>query len=474
MFEAMAGIYDIATFGNHEFDWGRSNLFANVTAAKAVTGSKISFLNANIVYKKVAKRDSKGKIVKKRGRTVYLKNVNMFTPRMIVEKDGVKFGFFGIASNDFLKKTDPAVWSNATVLNPLTVAQAQANALRKEGADVIIAITHLGTEADGGYTSIQLRDYLTNVNLIIDGHSHTACPDKVNSCSYAGPNKAIIASNPGTLSSGVGKISITLGPNGYVVTPSKVAVTTVTQDAAILAAYNALVSANADYMNTKVGTTAVDLTAPRTSISNWTNGSLPALPAGPIDQSVRGGETLMGNFVADAYRVMTKAQIGWINGGGVRSSIKAGRNDDGEVIPGDITNRDLMTVQPYGNNVITIKITGATLKAALENAVANYPSESGGFLQVSGMKFTFDPTKAAGSRVTSITVGTKAYSAKTYYTVALPDFTKAGGDGFTMLKSAKTLATFGTDLVVVTAYLKKIGAVNVAIEGRITKFVPTP
>ena len=105
----------------------------------------------------------------------------------------------------------------------------------------------------------------------------------------------------------------------------------------------------------------------------------------------------------------------------------------------------------------------------LEHAVRTYPLEGGGFLHVSGMKYTFDAAKPVGKRVTEITVGTEKLDPKKSYTIALPDFLVAGGDDFKMLMGLKTVRGLGQDVEVVSDYIKSLGApVSMTIEGRIT------
>ena len=77
------------------------------------------------------------------------------------------------------------------------------------------------------------------------------------------------------------------------------------------------------------------------------------------------------------------------NGGGIRASIDEG----------DITLGEILTVLPYGNTLATMELTGAQIIEALEHSVSQAPKESGGFLHVSGMKYTYDSSKPAGSRV---------------------------------------------------------------------------
>lgn len=146
----------------------------------------------------------------------------------------------------------------------------------------------------------------------------------------------------------------------------------------------------------------------------------------------------MGSVMADAMRFATNAQIGLMNGGGVRAGLEAG-----EVRVGDI-----MQVNPFGNTIITFSINGATLKEMLENGATfirlNDAGEvmradsAGRFLQVSGLRYTYDPKNDVGQRIISVEVEASdgvfaPLDPNAIYTVATNSFVYGGGDGFTML-----------------------------------------
>ena len=468
MFEAIDGVYDIATIGNHEFDWGRDNLFANLEKAP-----NVSFLNANIVWKKAKVLNSKGKKVTK-------KNVPMFTPNKIMEVEGVKIGFFGLASEDFKFKVAPATWKNVKILNTVKVAQKQVKLLKAAGCDIIVAVAHMGVDDNGGTTSQKLRSKVPGIDVILDGHSHTLCPSKIDPATDAPPNvcgtsarDALIASQVGSLADGFGIVQISVSNvDGYSYKEEKVKVadySAFAEDATIKAKLDAVKTEIGPTMSVVVGSTTNALTAFRT-------------PTVTIDDSVRGGESVLGNVIADAYRIVSGADIGMMNGGGIRASIPGVATPDPSldptVYPYSITKGDLNTTQPYGNNVIVIKVKGKLIKEMLEHSVSAYPTEIGAFMQVSGMTFTFDPTKearspkdgTAGKRITSITIGGKKYNKNKYYTIAMPDFAIMGGDNYNMLKKAKVVKSVGTDVDVLIAYLESLGGpVTGAKEGRIVK-----
>ena len=152
------------------------------------------------------------------------------------------------------------------------------------------------------------------------------------------------------------------------------------------------------------------------------------------------------------------ADIALENGGGIRASIPKG----------EVTIGDIYTVLPFDNTLVLIEATGEQIWKALEVSVSNYPEQSGGFLQVSGLSFVFDPNMPAGQRVVSVTVGGAPLDLAKTYKVALNDFTAAGGDGYDVLKDAKVLADTGIMLTLAVEHFQSVKGINPQIEGRIT------
>ena len=187
--------------------------------------------------------------------------------------------------------------------------------------------------------------------------------------------------------------------------------------------------------------------------------------------SVRNSETALGNLITDG--MLDKAKefnpntvIAMQNGGGIRAAIDKG----------DITVGEVITVLPFGNTLATMELTGAQIIEALEHGVSQAPKESGGFLHVSGMKYSYDSSKAVGSRIVSVEVkgtdGTyKALDQTATYVVATNAFTAKGGDGYDVFKEvyeARKSDRFGfSDWENLRDYVQKLKTVDPQIEGRI-------
>jgi 5'-nucleotidase len=181
-------------------------------------------------------------------------------------------------------------------------------------------------------------------------------------------------------------------------------------------------------------------------------------------ENARTKETNLGDLTADAMRHGTKADVALTNGGGIRASIKAG----------DITKLDMVTVFPFGNYVVTKYITGEALIKALELGVSGYPATAGGFPQVSGIKFSFDASKPAGSRVKDVEVNGKPIYLKEKYLLATNDFMAAGGDDYTMFADFQIENEFGALEEILMAYIKELGVVDIQTDGRIKVAAEAP
>ena len=180
-------------------------------------------------------------------------------------------------------------------------------------------------------------------------------------------------------------------------------------------------------------------------------------------EDVRKRENTMGDVLADAALMAGQkggAVIGLVNGGGVRASIDQG----------PITYEEAITVQPFGNTLTLLDLTGAELKAALEYGVATWAENKGQFLSVSkGLSYTFDLAKPAGQRLVGASFNGQPLDDAKSYTVAVNTFTAKGGDGFDVLKNAKgrRLDTGLLDIDYLVDYLKAVPDVAVQNEGRI-------
>ncbi|MBR0060942.1 MAG: 5'-nucleotidase C-terminal domain-containing protein, partial [Selenomonadaceae bacterium] len=160
-----------------------------------------------------------------------------------------------------------------------------------------------------------------------------------------------------------------------------------------------------------------------------------------------------------------KSDIAIINGGMLRDDLPEG----------DVKHRNIMALFPFGNTLRIAEIKGATIREMLEHSVEYYPASFGGFMNVSGMTFSYDPSKPAKHRVEEIFIGGTPLDEDKIYTIALVDFHTSGGDDYGMLTGLNIVGELGTVEEIFTDYLNQVGMKDYAV-GRITRLkeVPVP
>lgn len=423
-----AAQYDYAVPGNHEFDYGMDR-FNELVAASSAT-----YLSCNFTNLRTGQAPLKG----------YAIEAYKVTPAADDSDDVVKVAYVGITTPETLTKSSPASFQDEsgnyvygfcqdeTGAALYASVQASVNAARKDGADYVVAIGHLGESGiTDRWTSEAVIANTTGIDAMIDGHSHETYSQVVKNSQ----GKDVVLAQTGTKLVNVGELII--DPDAEDGKDVSVAVTPAAQvetgtGETAEAVKNAVAKVNESLnaeLNTVVGESQVDLKSEDANTGLY----------------VRWQETNLGDFVADAYRARLGADVGLVNGGGVRASLSAG----------EITNGDLLAVQPFGNELCLVEVTGQTLLDALEMGVRKLPDYSGGFLQVSGVRFSVDAstpspivTDANGNfvsvegqrRVSNVMVGDEPLDPKKTYTVASHAYMLLqGGDGMVMFKDANVL-----------------------------------
>ena len=393
--------YDYMTLGNHDFNYGYEKLL------ELKDMSTVEMISANIL------NDGE----------------NLFTPYVIKEIGGVKVGIFGITTPETEYKTSPSNVKGLTFDDPIEISKKMVEELDDQ-TDVIIALAHVGLDESSVVTSKQIAENVEGIDVIIDGHSHTPLETGML------VNNTLIAQT-GEHDKNIGYVQIEI-QNGAVI--NKTAELLTAEKAAEVEANPDLTKiideinkTNEETFEKVVATTDIELDGAR--------------------ENVRTKETNLGNLSADAVRAAAGSDIGFVNGGNIRISLE----------PGNITYGMLAQLFPFGNTVQVKKISGETLVKVLEHSVSGYPATSGGFFQVSGMTFTFDPSKEVGSRVVEVIVGDKPLDKTAEYTVAINDFLGEGGDGYTMFKDGEVV----TYEEIFADYLNANGTKGIEVSGRI-------
>ena len=337
--------YDIAIPGNHEFDYGMDR-YLELT-------KKMDFpvICANLINLRTGKP--------------------VFEPYVIKEAGGRKIAFVGVTTPTTITSTAPKYFQdeNGEYLygfcqgdggNRLyeTVQNAVGSA-KEDGADIIVLIAHLGIDdADSPYMSTDVISHTSGIDVVLDGHSHSTVEmEKVKNKD----GKNVILSQTGCFMAAIGKLTIDAAGN----MKTELITDYDTKDQKVQSEIDEEEASYNEKLQEVIGSTGFDLMSTHEDGKTWL---------------VRNNETNMGDFVADAYRYATGAQIAIINGGGVRANI----------MKGDVTYGDLLNVNPFSNALCIRKVTGEELSDALDYSVGFFPDDFGGFLQVSGITFDVD------------------------------------------------------------------------------------
>ncbi len=403
--------YDIFVPGNHEFDFQIPRLMELTDQLDA------QVLSSNFL------RLSDGESV--------------FSPYTILTYGDTKVAYVGITTPESFTKSTPAYFQdeNGTYLYSFCEGnngqdlynnvQSSVDAALAQGADYVIAVAHLGVdEGSAPWRSTDVIAHTSGIDVMIDGHSHST----VEGQEVANRDgEMVLLNQTGTKLSALGKI--VLDPDAGTISASLVTDYS-SRDEATQTVVDSVNQEFEGLLNQVVANSSV---------------SLPTVDPVSGERLIRNQETNLGDFCADAYRWALQADVGLINGGGIRADLPAG----------EITYGQIIDVHPYSNQATSVQVTGQQLLDALEMACRNLPEENGGFLQVSGMTYAVNlaiPSSVVtddkgnflsvnGSyRVQDVTVGGQPLDLEKAYVVASHDYMLLqSGDGMTMFQGAQVV-----------------------------------
>ena len=417
--------YDFAIPGNHEYDYGMER-FLELSKKLNCGYYSCNFLGAN------------GK--------------NVLPAYKIMTFGETKVAFIGVTTPSSLSSSTPIffqdgkgnyIYSFCEDLNGAKLYKQIQKTVDKVRKDVeyVILVAHLGVNgAQERWSSVAVAQNISGVDVIIDGHSHevntaTVVQDKF--------GKDVLITQTGTKLQNIGQL--TISTDGKVTT--KLINSLQNKDAVLEKLIAQEKAAFEEILKQPLGEAVVPL-----YVNNPANGK----------RLVRNAECNMGNLVADAMRKVLNADIGLVNGGGIRKNIPQGV----------FTYKDILEVLPFGNTCAVKEVSGQQILDALEMGVRNLPRESGSFLQVSGIAYEVNASlpsnivlndkgafvKVNGAyRVQNVKVAGKALELNKLYTVASNSYIlEKNGDGMTMFKNGKVLYSGDnmTDAEVVIEYVQ--------------------
>ncbi|HEX6010841.1 MAG TPA: 5'-nucleotidase C-terminal domain-containing protein, partial [Geminicoccaceae bacterium] len=399
---------DVFVMGNHEFDFGPD------VARERLAEAEFPVLNANVT----------------------LADGTPFpgtTESRLIEVEGYKLGFFGLTTPETPEISSLGGTRFAPVLE---TAKAMGAKLREAGADLVVAVAHVGRADDQTLYDAGVAD------LVLSGHDHDL------RILYNG-KVALVES--GSQADYVTAIELTVDrvkdgdEEELVWSPSFRAIDTATvapseRGLELVKVYEDALS---EELDVPVGTTTTELDSRRAT--------------------VRAQEAAIGNLIADAMRAAVGADLAITNGGGIRGNktYPAGT---------ELKRRDVLTELPFGNKTAKLELTGADIVEALEHGFDKVEEGAGRFPQISGMTVTVDLTKPAGARVRSVKVGADNLDPSGTYTVATNDFMARGGDGYAAFVGATNLIDPAAARLMASQVIEHVaaaGTVSPTVEGRI-------
>jgi 2',3'-cyclic-nucleotide 2'-phosphodiesterase/3'-nucleotidase len=374
---------ELSAVGNHEFDWGIDRV------TKWAEDGGFTFVCTNI-YDKSTNQP-----------------VDWAEPFAIIEKEGVKVGFIGLATPSTAYKAKKVYVVNYEFRDPVETITEWVPKVKDAGADIVIALTHLGSfqDKEGNITG-EAADLcaVDGVDAVISAHTHQRVSGLVN-------GKPLVQAYKQGRS--FAKLTFIFDENNKLISAEPfldnlyARADTLKDDADTLAVYEKYEDELNPVLGKVLGKTTVEL-----------------------DHDRYAGPSLLGEWTCEIMKDAAGVQIAMTNGGGLRVPIPAG----------EITAGKLYEVMPFDNTLYTMKLSGADVKANIEHGIMN---DDIGWIQIAGVKATYNPKAEAGNRITSMVLedGTPV-EMDNYYTVVTNDFMFTGGDKYDFKNSKDGLDTF--------------------------------
>ncbi|MCL6457723.1 MAG: bifunctional 2',3'-cyclic-nucleotide 2'-phosphodiesterase/3'-nucleotidase [Gorillibacterium sp.] len=414
--------FAVGTVGNHEFDKGSSEALRLIYGGKnPKTGT--TFGGANFPYVVANVLNEQGEL--------------FLDPYVVEEIGGVKIGFIGVVTNITPTIVSPAGVKGLTFTDQTVAVNKAVAELKAQGIKSIVILAHDPFEGSGDKITGEVVDLANSVDdevdVILAGHNH------------GGLNKVID-----------GKLVVESYSYGTAFSDIDLVIDRATQDIVKKSAEIVDVKHEGVIPDPEIKKMVEDYLVKNAPVMNVAVGKTDADITRVVSAA---GESALGNLIADGMRDTMDTDFAFMNSGGIRN----------DLLKGNITYGNAFGVQPFGNVLIKMTLTGAQIKELL-NQQWGTTAKIG---QISGFTYSYDSTKPAGEKIVEIKKadGTPVVDA-TSYTIVVNDFMATGGDGYTVLIKGTTRVAGPVDLDATIEYIKTKFAgssITAKIEDRIKK-----
>ncbi|WP_308638559.1 bifunctional 2',3'-cyclic-nucleotide 2'-phosphodiesterase/3'-nucleotidase [Paenibacillus silvisoli] len=423
--------FKVATLGNHEFDQGVPALMAQLNGGQdpmntaiTYTKTKMDYINANVIDKATGKP--------------------IIAPYVIEEVGGEKIGFVGVVTMLTPSKVSPSALEPVNIVEQAPVVNAAVAELKEQGVKAIVVLAHDPASQKDGVITGEAADLANavddEVDVIFAGDNHAKVNGMVD-------NKLVFqAYSYGTA---FADVDLEIDPATHDIVKKTANIVDVKQagitpDPAVVALVQAALARHPELAQ-PVGTT--DMLYPKANAYTQ--------------------EIALGSLIADAMKDAMQSDFAFMNPGGIRADLPAG----------SVLYSDLFRIQPFGNQLVKMTLTGAQIRTLLQQQWGDTPDKTK-TLQIAGLKYTADFSKQIAERVVSLTKedGTPINDTDEY-TAVVNNFMAAGGDNYTVLTQGKNPAAGSTDIDAFYNYVLKTfnhGTITASVKGRITNVNTTP
>lgn len=433
----------VGTFGNHEFDEGIGEALRLVYGGNHEDGpfieqdwqgARFPYISANVIDEST-------------GRSV-------LPPHTVKIIDGVRLGFIGAVLKETPTIVTPTGVAGLEFVDEADAINASVKQLKHQGVKTIVVTIHQGIQQTSyeGSTDPTMNDLTgsivdivkrldSEVDVVISGHAHGF----TNALIANTEGKQILVTQAFSASTAYGDIDLSISRRSAdVVEKSAAIITTWADEGAGL---------SPDVEVAELVATADERVAPLVSRVVGT------VTTALTRTESTAGESALGNLIADAQRVTTDADFAFMNPGGIRADLDAG----------EVTWGELFTIQPFGNDLVSMDLTGAQIKLLLEQQWLNQTSAR--ILKSSGLTYSWDGARSVGDRVTQILdADSVPLDAAATYRVTVNSFIAAGGDNFLVLVEGTNRVIGAVDLDALVEHIESLPQpFTAAIEGRITR-----